>query len=85
MFSICSSWIYLNLLLSYTLITQVSGYKKVLNYMKRVAQEQRYKRSLTREEVNQWCLLFSLCVPVQHVNYVASHMPRINNKIKLES
>lgn len=32
---------------------QVSGFKKVLNYMKRVTDELRYKRSLSREEVNK--------------------------------
>ena len=32
---------------------QVSGFKKVLNYTKRVAEELRYKRALSREEVNQ--------------------------------
>nr|CAB3455221.1 unnamed protein product [Digitaria exilis] len=30
---------------------KVSGFKKVLNYTKRVAEEQRYKRALSREEV----------------------------------
>ncbi|KAF0907372.1 hypothetical protein E2562_015866 [Oryza meyeriana var. granulata] len=32
-------------------LQNVSGFKKVLNYMKRVTDEQRYKRSLSREEV----------------------------------
>lgn len=32
-------------------LRSVSGFKKVLNYMKRVSEEQRYKRSLSREEV----------------------------------
>ncbi|RCV14364.1 hypothetical protein SETIT_2G419600v2 [Setaria italica] len=32
-------------------LQSVSGYKKVLNYTKRVAEEQRYKRALSREEV----------------------------------
>ncbi|KAK3127929.1 hypothetical protein QOZ80_7AG0580300 [Eleusine coracana subsp. coracana] len=32
-------------------LQNVSGFKKVLNYTKRVAEEQRYKRSLSREEV----------------------------------
>lgn len=32
-------------------LRSVSGFKKVLNYMKRVTEEQRYKRSLSREEV----------------------------------
>ncbi|KAL5197031.1 hypothetical protein ABZP36_000543 [Zizania latifolia] len=32
-------------------LQSVSGFKKVLNYMKRVTEEQRYKRSLSREEV----------------------------------
>ncbi|OEL30967.1 Protein CHROMATIN REMODELING 5, partial [Dichanthelium oligosanthes] len=32
-------------------LQSVSGFKKVLNYTKRVAEEQRYKRALSREEV----------------------------------
>ncbi|RLN33586.1 protein CHROMATIN REMODELING 5 isoform X3 [Panicum miliaceum] len=32
-------------------LRSVSGFKKVLNYTKRVAEEQRYKRALSREEV----------------------------------
>ncbi|ONM19276.1 hypothetical protein ZEAMMB73_Zm00001d004610 [Zea mays] len=31
--------------------SRVSGFKKVINYTKRVAEEQRYKRALSREEV----------------------------------
>jgi len=34
-------------------LQSVSGFKKVLNYTKRVAEELRYKRALSREEVNQ--------------------------------
>lgn len=73
MFSICSFWVYLNLLLSYNLITQVSGFKKVLNYMKRVAEEQRYKRSLSREEVNQNVTPFLLVC----VDCVVSHLYKL--------
>lgn len=77
--SICSFWIHLNLLFSYNLITQVSGFKKVLNYMKRVAEEQRYKRSLSREEVNQCYSPFLLAC----VDFAASLIHR-NYKIKLD-
>lgn len=35
---------------------QLSGYKKVLNYTKKVAEEIRYRTALSREEVMFECL-----------------------------
>ncbi|VAH42793.1 unnamed protein product [Triticum turgidum subsp. durum] len=43
-------------------LRSVSGFKKVLNYMKRVSEEQRYKRSLSREEVTKNFWLVHFCV-----------------------
>lgn len=37
---------------SLTVNLQLSGFKKVLNYTKRVTEDVRYRRAVSREEVN---------------------------------
>lgn len=35
---------------------QLSGFKKVLNYTKKVMEDIRYRKTISREEVNNYCL-----------------------------